>query len=142
LSQECGESISAQKDILQDAQSQISNVIEPTAERLLPIVSELQDVYHQIDLLEVCTDGYGTLSAREGVESGVEWLMSKQVLISRVSENIKQMASRVERTELALRREERALNDGKPTAMWKEQEKVRVFSAREYVENGRLLDRP
>lgn len=116
-------------------------MIEPTAERLLPIASELQDVYHQIDLLEVCTDGHDNSQRREGSGGGVAD-MSEQVLISRVSENIKQMASKVERTELALRREERALNDGKPTAMWKEQEKVHVFSAREYVENGRLLDRP
>jgi hypothetical protein len=58
-----------------------------------------------------------------------------------VGENIKQMANKVEITELALRREERALNDGRPPPMWKDQEKVRVFSAREYVENGRLLER-
>lgn len=36
------------------SQSQISNIIEPIAEELIPIAEELEDVYAQIDLLEVC----------------------------------------------------------------------------------------
>ena len=62
----------SQKDLLQDVlltaqpnrekggvadtmqvQSQIADVIEPTAEKLLPIAQELKDVYRQIELLEV-----------------------------------------------------------------------------------------
>lgn len=35
------------------AQSQISNVIEPAAAQLIPIATELNSVYQQIDLLEV-----------------------------------------------------------------------------------------
>ncbi|KAH8146036.1 uncharacterized protein LAJ45_09958 [Morchella importuna] len=114
LRDECNVSMSAQKDILQDAQSQISNVIEPAAAQLIPIATELNSVYQQIDLLEG--------------------------LILRVNENIRQMTSKVERTELALRREERALGDGKPPPMWKEHEKVKVFQAKDYVENGRLKE--
>lgn len=34
-------------------QSQIADVIEPTAEKLIPIAQELRDVYRQIELLEV-----------------------------------------------------------------------------------------
>jgi hypothetical protein len=34
-------------------QAQISEVIEPTAEKLIPIAEELKDVYRQIELLEV-----------------------------------------------------------------------------------------
>ncbi|KAL0637826.1 hypothetical protein Q9L58_003216 [Maublancomyces gigas] len=114
LRDECNVSISVQKDILQDAQSQISNVIEPAAAQLIPIASELNSVYRQIDLLEG--------------------------LILRVNENIRQMTSKVERTELALRREERALSDNKPTSMWKEPERAKIFRAVDYVENGKLKD--
>lgn len=35
------------------AQSEISNIIEPAAAQLIPIASELNSVYRQIDLLEV-----------------------------------------------------------------------------------------
>ncbi|KAI5837352.1 hypothetical protein DFP73DRAFT_487512 [Morchella snyderi] len=55
LRDECNVSMSAQKDILQDVQSQISNVIEPAAAQLIPIATELNSVYQQIDLLEVGT---------------------------------------------------------------------------------------
>jgi hypothetical protein len=96
------------------AQSQISNVIEPTAERLIPIAEELTGVYRQIELLEA--------------------------LVERTGQNIKQMTAKVEKTEAVLRREERALNDGKPVPLWKEPEKVQVFTAREYVESGRLKE--
>lgn len=44
----------------QKAQSQISDVIEPTAEKLIPIADELKDVYRQIDLLEVSPISYPT----------------------------------------------------------------------------------
>lgn len=50
------------------------------------------------------------------------------------------MAGKVEMTELALRREERALNDGKPLTLWKEPEQTKVFRASEFVENGRLKE--
>ncbi|KAL7276265.1 hypothetical protein RUND412_000731 [Rhizina undulata] len=112
IREECNASISAQKDTLQDAQSQISNVIEPTAAQLIPIATELKSVYEQIDLLEG--------------------------LVLRVNENIRQMATKVERTEQALRCEERALNDNKPITMWKEPEYVKIFHAADYVENGKL----
>jgi hypothetical protein len=52
------------------------------------------------------------------------------------------MTSKVENTEQALRREERALNEGKPLAMWKEPDQIKVFRAAEYVENGRLKEPP
>ncbi|KAI5789882.1 hypothetical protein FPQ18DRAFT_261065, partial [Pyronema domesticum] len=54
LRTECETTMQNQKDILQDSQAQISTVIEPTAERLIPVAEELKDVYRQIDLLEVC----------------------------------------------------------------------------------------
>lgn len=50
------------------------------------------------------------------------------------------MTTKVERTELALRREERALSDNKPTSMWKEPERAKIFRAVDYVENGKLKD--
>ncbi|CAZ82634.1 unnamed protein product [Tuber melanosporum] len=53
LTSECEENLCGVKDGLQDTQSQISNIIEPTAERLVPIAMELKNVYRQIDLLEV-----------------------------------------------------------------------------------------
>jgi hypothetical protein len=62
----------AQKDLVQDVgsprcyvqyygryrcklqvQAQISEVIEPAAEKLIPIAGELKEVYRQIELLEV-----------------------------------------------------------------------------------------
>jgi len=62
--------------------------------------------------------------------------------VARTGDNIKQMSSKVEKTEQALRREERALNEGKPLVMWKEPEQVKVFRAADYVENGRLKEQP
>ncbi|TGZ85366.1 hypothetical protein EX30DRAFT_21906 [Ascodesmis nigricans] len=116
LRAECGASMENQKDILQDAQSQISNIIEPIAEELIPIAEELEDVYAQIDLLEA--------------------------LLARTGANIKQMTTKVERTEAAVRRETRALDDGKPLQMWKEYEPTtNMFKASDYVENGRLKGR-
>lgn len=50
------------------------------------------------------------------------------------------MTTKVERTELALRREERALSDNRPTSMWKEPERAKIFRAADYVENGKLKD--
>lgn len=116
LCDDCEENMKAQKDLVQDVQAQISEVIEPTAEKLVPIAEELKDVYRQIELLEA--------------------------LVERTGENIKQMTSKVEKTEQALRREERALNEGKPLAMWKEPDQIKVFRAADYVENGRLKEPP
>lgn len=100
-------------DFGSQAQSQISNVIEPVAAELVPIAEDLEDVYAQIDLLEV--------------------------LLARSGENIKAMATKVERTEAAVRRETRALDDAKPLPMWKEYEPVGSnFRAGDYVEGGRL----
>jgi hypothetical protein len=50
------------------------------------------------------------------------------------------MTAKVERTEMAIRREERALNDGKPLTMWREPEQVKIFRAKDYVEDGKLRD--
>jgi hypothetical protein len=61
-------------------------------------------------------------------------------MVARTGESIKQMAAKVETTEAALRREERALNEGRPVAMWKEPEQVRLFRAKEFVEGGRMRD--
>ena len=55
-------------------------------------------------------------------------------------ENIRAMAGKVERTEQALRREERALDAGRPLEPWKEAEPVKVFRAKEFVEGGRLKE--
>ncbi|PWW80651.1 hypothetical protein C7212DRAFT_356069 [Tuber magnatum] len=74
LTSECEENLGGVKDGLQDAQSQISNIIEPTAERLVPIAAELKGVYRQIDLLEV--------------------------LISRISTTIKITSAKLDSTEL------------------------------------------
>lgn len=116
------------------AQSQISNIIEPAAAQLIPIVSELNSVYRQIDLLEV----YIPCSSSSNFNTGIDYI--PQGLILRVNENIRQMTTKVERTELALRREERALSDNKPTSMWKEPERTKIFRAVDYVENGKLKD--
>lgn len=116
------------------AQSQISNIIEPAAEQLIPIASELNSVYRQIDLLEV----YIPCSSPSNLNAGIDYIT--QCLILRVNENIRQMTTKVERTELALRREERALSDNKPTSMWKEPERTTNFHAVDYVENGKLKD--
>jgi len=61
-------------------------------------------------------------------------------MVARTGESIKQMTAKVETTEAALRREERALNDGRPLAMWKEPEQVKIFRAKEFVEGGRMKD--
>lgn len=61
-------------------------------------------------------------------------------MVARTGESIKQMTSKVETTEAALRREERALNDGRPLAMWKEPEQVKMFRAKEFIEGGRMKD--
>lgn len=88
-------------------------MIEPVAAELVPIAGDLEDVYAQIDLLEV--------------------------LLARSGENIRAMATKVERTEAAVRRETRALDDVKPLPMWKEYEPVGSnFKAKDYVEGGRL----
>lgn len=120
--------------IFKQVQSQISNVIEPAAAQLIPIASELNSVYRQIDLLEV----YIPYSSRSNFITDIDCIIKG--LILRVNENIRQMTTKVERTELALRREERALSDNKPTSMWKEPERAKIFRAVDYVENGKLKD--
>jgi len=61
-------------------------------------------------------------------------------MVARAGESIKQMTAKVETTEAALRREERALNEGRPVAMWKEPEQVKLFRAKEFVKGGRMKD--
>lgn len=51
------------------------------------------------------------------------------------------MATKVEKTEAAIRKEERALNDGKPLPMWGDLDKTKEFRARDWVEGGRLKER-
>ncbi|KAG0635678.1 hypothetical protein HOY80DRAFT_892646 [Tuber brumale] len=114
LTSECEESLCGIKDGLQDTQSQISNIIEPTAERLVPIATELKNVYRQIDLLEV--------------------------LISRISTTIKITSAKLDSTESLIRREERSLNDKKPPPLWPSLEKTPTFRARDYVVDNRLID--
>lgn len=114
LTSECEESLCGMKDGLQDAQSQISDIIEPTAERLVPIATELKSVYRQIDLLEV--------------------------LISRISTTIKITSAKLDSTESLIRREERSLNDKKPHPLWPPLEKTPTFRARDYVADNRLID--
>ena len=67
-----------------------------------------------------------------------------QALVARSGESIRQMAGRVEKTEQALRREERALNDCRPLALWTplEPATIPIFRAADYVENGRLKEPP
>ncbi|KAI5806207.1 hypothetical protein EDC01DRAFT_609614, partial [Geopyxis carbonaria] len=117
LDEECSASLKAQKDILQDSQAAISDVIEPAARELIPIAKELESVYEQIDLLEA--------------------------MIAHTGDSIRAMGSKVEKTEQAVRRETRALDDMKPLPMWKEFEPAtgrQVFRACEYIEGGRLVD--
>jgi hypothetical protein len=52
------------------------------------------------------------------------------------------MTAKVEKTEQAVRREEKALNEGKPLAMWGGSEPIKIFSATDYVDNGRLKESP
>lgn len=55
------------------------------------------------------------------------------------------MASRVEKTEQTLRREERALDEGRPVEVWREWKEVGApgeeFRARDWVEGGVLKER-
>lgn len=55
------------------------------------------------------------------------------------------MASRVEKTEQTLRREERALDEGRPVEVWKEGggggALREEFTARDWVEGGVLKER-
>ncbi|KAF8459467.1 hypothetical protein BGX38DRAFT_1148948 [Terfezia claveryi] len=108
--------LAAQKDVLQEAQAQTANVIEPVAADLVPIAKELEKVYRQIDLLEG--------------------------LVNRVNTSIKRMASRVEKTEQTLRREERALDEGMPVEVWRDGGTgLEDFRARDWVEGGILKER-
>ena len=50
------------------------------------------------------------------------------------------MTGKVEATEAALRREERALDEGKMLPLWREFEKGRVFRPTEWVEGERLKE--
>lgn len=115
LRDECDDSMTAQKEALREAQAQVARIIEPAAEALVPIAEELGDVYRQIELLEG--------------------------LVGRVNESIRAMATKVEKTEAAIRKEERALNDGKPLPMWGDLDKTKEFRARDWVEGGRLKER-
>ncbi|KAF8461077.1 hypothetical protein BDZ91DRAFT_387047 [Kalaharituber pfeilii] len=123
LREGCEISIAVQKDVLQEAQAQISEVIEPAAADLIPLATELEKVYKQIDLLEG--------------------------LVYRVNASIKRMASKVEKTEQTLRREERALDEGRPVEVWQEWknvgdpqlQQVEQFRAKDWVENGVLKER-
>ena len=52
------------------------------------------------------------------------------------------MASRVEKTEQTLRREERALDEGRPVEVWREGGgEGEEFRARDWVEGGVLKER-
>lgn len=93
-------------------------MIEPTAADLLPVAEDLKDVYAQIDLLEK--------------------------LVGTVQESIKAMERRVEKTEQAVRREERALDEGRPVGLWEgggREGGGERFRAGEWVSGGRLRER-
>ncbi|KAF3906584.1 hypothetical protein ABW20_dc0108367 [Dactylellina cionopaga] len=107
------------KDDLQDIQSHISNVIEPTADSLVPLARELKDTFDQIDRLE-------------------------QLLIKVVAPQIKDLSGKLDKTEQLVRWEEKALNEGRRADLWKgidmgDKSERRVFKASDYFdEEGRL----
>ncbi|KAK6363181.1 hypothetical protein TWF730_000625 [Orbilia blumenaviensis] len=111
----------AYKDDLQDVQSQVSNVIEPTADALVPIAAELKSTFDQIDRLE-------------------------HLLTQVIAPQIKDISTKLDKTEQLVRWEEKAINQGKRVDLWKgvdmgDKDQRRIFRASDYFdEGGRLKD--
>ncbi|EPS39152.1 hypothetical protein H072_7039 [Dactylellina haptotyla CBS 200.50] len=111
----------AYKDTLQDLQSQISNVIEPASDALLPIAQDLKTTFDQIDRLEN--------------------------LVNRViAPQIKDLSTKLDKTEQLVRWEEKALVEGRRVDLWKpvdmgDKNERRVFRSADYFdETGKLKD--
>ncbi|EWC48241.1 hypothetical protein DRE_02345 [Drechslerella stenobrocha 248] len=108
----------AHRDALQDAQSQLATVIEPAAEAVLPLAHELRSTFEQVDRLE-------------------------HLLTKVVAPQIKDLAAKLDATEQQLRRQERALNDGRPVDLWRgiDLSARSVFSTADYLDaDGKLKD--
>ncbi|KAK6516689.1 hypothetical protein TWF506_006582 [Arthrobotrys conoides] len=109
------------KDDLQDIQSQVSNVIEPTADGLIPVAVELKNTFEQIDRLE-------------------------HLLTQVIAPQVKDISTKLEKTEQMVRWEEKAINQGKRVDLWKgvdmgDKSRRRVFRTSDYFDqDGRLKD--
>ncbi|EGX51225.1 hypothetical protein TWF173_002915 [Orbilia oligospora] len=111
------------KDDLQDIQSQVSNVIEPTAEVLIPVAVELKHTFEQIDRLE-------------------------HLLTQVIAPQIKDLSTKLDKTEQLVRSEERNISQGRRVDLWKgvdmgDKSLRRVFRTSDYFdEDGKLKDPP
>ncbi|KAK6536404.1 hypothetical protein TWF281_000642 [Arthrobotrys megalospora] len=109
------------KDDLQDIQSQVSNVIEPTADGLIPVAAEFKNTFEQIDRLE-------------------------HLLTQVIAPQIKDISNKLEKTEQLVRWEEKAINQGRRVDLWKgvdigDKTERRVFKTTDYFgQDGRLKD--
>ncbi|KAF3908465.1 hypothetical protein ABW21_db0203427 [Orbilia brochopaga] len=108
----------AHRDALQDAQSQLVDVIEPAAETAVPAARELKGMFDQVDRLE-------------------------HLLTKVIAPQIKDLSAKLDRTEQAVRWEEKALAENRPVDLWKgvDVSQRTVFHASEYFDaNGKLRD--
>ncbi|KAF3077757.1 hypothetical protein TWF102_005037 [Orbilia oligospora] len=111
------------KDDLQDIQSQVSNVIEPTAEVLVPVAAELKHTFEQIDRLE-------------------------HLLTQVIAPQIKDLSTKLDKTEQLVRSEERNISQGRRVDLWKgvdmgDKSLRRVFRTSDYFDqDGKLKDPP
>ncbi|KAJ6261816.1 hypothetical protein Dda_2615 [Drechslerella dactyloides] len=108
----------AHRDNLQDAQSQLVDVIEPAAEAAEPAARELRATFEQVDRLE-------------------------HLLTKIVGPQIKDLAAKLDKTEQAVRWEEKALAENRPVDLWKPVDVSRrtVFHASDYFDaDGKLRD--
>ncbi|KAK6357141.1 hypothetical protein TWF718_001467 [Orbilia javanica] len=109
------------KDDLQDIQAQVSTVIEPTADALVPVAAELKSTFDQIDRLE-------------------------HLLAQVIAPQIKDISGKLEKTEQMVRWEEKALNQGRRVDLWKgldigDKTRRRIFRSSDYFDqDGRLKD--
>ncbi|KAK6509410.1 hypothetical protein TWF481_004156 [Arthrobotrys musiformis] len=111
----------AHKDDLQDIQAQVSNVIEPTADALIPVAAELKTTFEQIDRLE-------------------------HLLAQVIAPQIKDLSAKLDKTEQLVRWEERTINQGRRVELWKgvdmgDKSQRRIFrSSDHFDQDGRLKD--
>ncbi|RVD80769.1 uncharacterized protein DFL_008661 [Arthrobotrys flagrans] len=109
------------KDDLQDIQSQVSNVIEPTADVLIPVAAELKNTFERIDRLE-------------------------HLLTQVIAPQVKDISNKLEKTEQSVRWEEKAINQGRRVDLWKgvdmgDRSQRRIFRTLDYFDrDGRLKD--
>ncbi|KAK6349983.1 hypothetical protein TWF696_006236 [Orbilia brochopaga] len=108
----------AHRDALQDAQSQLVDVIEPAAEAAVPAATELKSMFEQVDRLE-------------------------HLLTKVIAPQIKDLSAKLDKTEQLVRWEEKALAENRPVDLWKgvDVSQRTVFHTADYFHaDGRLKD--